>query len=402
MTGQATKFIPTAINNVHLTTANVLESMDPRFRVETRYRDGISTIALRARETVDVSMEIPAEHVTAWRAALSRMVHHALPVTVPMQGVSVFGSPILEAAFGAAISNPKAKLSISPNGISSTVKLVMFDPESQQPFVLDHLSGKAYVGESTARFVGQCCDNLVKLTLVVPLEESDDGATMTVELSLSGWEGVDVLQLPYFDNIAQLCAALGSGWGAALDMEVLGRQTLHGNLRAAPACDYYRGLNNYMGYLGRARSLARHTGVKLPLTSDLFSREQHVELEQVVAIFEERYVFDRHQLQSPPVTKVIADDGIRNIRRFVDEPDRHDIVCTFAEQEIEVFGRRVPLPMVEAELTGVRPRVDVDVETVKEGDIVSVSWEPDDDFRCVYRFVEGKAPQRTDQTRTAG
>ncbi|CAN0477897.1 unnamed protein product, partial [Phaeothamnion confervicola] len=195
---------------------------------------------------------------------------------------------------------------------------------------------------------------------------------MTVELSLSGWEGVDVLQLPYFDNIAQLCAALGSGWGAALDMEVLGRQTLHGNLRAAPACDYYRGLNNYMGYLGRARSLARHTGVKLPLTSDLFSREQHVELEQVVAIFEERYVFDRHQLQSPPVTKVIADDGIRNIRRFVDEPDRHDIVCTFAEQEIEVFGRRVPLPMVEAELTGVRPRVDVDVETVKEGDIVSV------------------------------
>jgi hypothetical protein len=388
MTGQALKFLPMAIRNIHDAATQALEALDPRFKVETEFCAGIPTIVLHAQEAFDISIIVPPEHVDVWQLGLSNLTRHAFAAKLPMRGVRMSGSPIF-GPLGVPASDAQSSLSITPIGREATVKLLLHDPNCEETFAFDDVPGKFYVGRSTARFVGVCCSSIARLTLEIPLSGSEKHINLAFKFTLCSWEGLDALQLPHFEKLYRLSTALGSGWELTLTLEVQGNQFMKGTVESQDPDAYYKGFANYVGYISRARSLARHTGSKLTLTSDLFSVDDHLRLDQAVSIFEGRHVFNRKHLRSGPMTQMVASKAAANLRQYLQSSDRYDLQCSFAAETITVFATQITLPAGEIDLTGVRPRVQIDLENVQEGDLVPVIWEPEEDFLCTYRFVGG-------------
>ena len=389
MTGHPAKFLPSAMANVHKATASVLQTSDPRFCVVTSHVDGVSTIGLHARETVPFSMLVPAEQAQAWNDGLRGVMEHGLPVKLSLAGTSVRGLPILETALKDGLLDPHATLSITPHGVNAMVKLAFQDPSSSMPLQFDDVPGKISFGQKAFNFAGSCCSDIVHISVRVNVGEERRNASCTVALNLNSWNGLDVLHLAHFEKVFKFCEALASEWEIMLFLEVQGETLTKGRV-TFPAAEhaYYSGVNNYLGYLKRARALSRHTGVEVLLNGDnLFSRDDHVRLEEVVSIFEGRRVFGREQIRSWPVAQLVANDGAANIRDFIENSGDRDVAFQLQSQDIEVFGARIRLPDVEIKLIGVKPRVDADVSEAKAGDVVQVCFEPNDDFQGVCRFL---------------
>ena len=56
LSGQSKKLIPAAISNIHNATTNVLEALDPRFRVKSTFSDGLTQLGIFAKQDVSVIM----------------------------------------------------------------------------------------------------------------------------------------------------------------------------------------------------------------------------------------------------------------------------------------------------------------------------------------------------------
>jgi hypothetical protein len=389
LTGKAATFLTSAIANVHAASAETLQKLDPRFRVDTEYKNGIATIGLHAQEAVPFSFKIPSEHAARWQDEIRRLVEHGSPAQVPVSGLEVVGVPILESVLR-DLSGAGSTLSFRPNGVRATAKLTLLDPLTSAMEQFDDTPGLVFSGGKSARFEGTNCAAIVRLQIVVNFDGQSSELDMTLHFDLSLWNQVEVLRLPYFDKVVKLSKAIGSGSEISVALEVDGRLALSGNAKFPP--DVRSGQSDVamsLAYLAAARALSELVGVPILVNSkSRITEAEHIRLSEIVSILEGKQVYDASQLESDPTSVLIVGSGSANIHHLLETTSFQTFSCRYGEQHVKVFDTDILLKGAELELICVKPSITVDPSSLQEGDSVLVTWERGPEFRCTYRFSE--------------
>jgi hypothetical protein len=385
LTGRATQFVPDAIRNTHLATKVVLEKLDSRFEVTTSHAKGVTTIRIDAKEPVAFQMLVAQEHAAAWEQGFESLIRSAKRVELPMHGVSVTGSPLLEAIAERAI-NKEAKLEISPIGKRAVLKL-----RSQgSSEVSNDVHGNVFGGLDAIRFEGLLYDGLVEIQVAV--KRHGDGAVnpqLDVAFLLSAWQGLHLLEVPYFNNLVHLLGALGGRGDLRAELEVRGKVVL--GVRNPKLHDsQLEMVETLVQYTRRARVVAAFCDAQVLINlNHPFTAEDHRLLADAADIIEGQWEYGPEAFTSPPeVTVDITDPAA--YAAVADATGAHSWKIQQLPQTISVFGTQVVLPPLEIYFSGARIHLEKKAAPSNEPEqqVVVLRFEPTPEFRCVFAYQQ--------------
>lgn len=64
-----------------------------------------------------------------------------------------------------------------------------------------------------------------------------------------------------------------------------------------------------------------------------------------------------------------------------------------SSEEVTLFGKTVGLPILEVKFENVIPKIVGDIENLKDGDEITVGWQPKENFKCVFEYKLDRIPQ---------
>ncbi len=389
LSGLPVAFTHAAISNVHKASKQRLDSLDPRLRVETTYLNGTTTFSIHALETVPFNISIPTELAQVWRDGMANLIDHAQVAKLPATGIKVTGSPLIEALHSGSEFAPRHML-VEPCKKRAVLKLKLLDRETNCVEQFDDCDGAVSMGRKSLRFEGELCQGLIGLAFNVPVSEAPHEGTVTLTDAFEKWVGEDIRELPYFEKLARFFELLASGWRLECALELDGVSALSGALNMGAENDYFRGNNNFLRYTALARKLAKYLGLAIrfdPLAK--ISTEDFEALDEAVEIFEGRRVYGRSSFNETPTCQLVAENSASNIRRLI-ATDASEYAMRIQTQEgalVRIFSEEVRLPRVELRMEGVIPRIQEDIESLKDGDPVEVECVQQEGFKLSYRFM---------------
>lgn len=391
MGGQPTRFMPQAISNVHSAATETLEALDPRFTVQTSFKDGVTNIGLHVKETVPFKLHVPAGAARQWQRGLTELLEHAVAAKVPLHGVSASGTPLMAKLLNGQ-TGPDATLSIVPHGRPAVAKITLPADGNRPALQLDDAHGEVFVGRKTVRFEGKLFGQIVSIVFVLNLDPEPMLGQVKLGIDLAAWDGQDVRRLPYFDRIRDLWSALASKAAVDFALEIEGQTLVRGGISfGAKHHEYFTAVNALLGYTRRARVVASGTGELVRFDHACnYTAQEHLKLEEAAAMFEGRYIFGRQELSGFVKATVLADADASNLHAFLSDPPSR-AAMTIQPAPVAAFGHLVPLPQAMLTLRNVRTRVVGDTRHVVEGDEFKVQWEPVEGFQGRMDFIPADA-----------
>lgn len=387
--GQPTSFMGTAIQNVHGATEQVLQCLDPRFRVETAYKDKVTTYTVHALEDAHCTVQIPGELAKEWESALESLMDHGQEVTVPAAGVRMKGSPLLERMFS-NVGLQTARISLGGNKRQALQKLRLLNPATEEVEQFDDVLGYVWGGRKSVTFEGAACSGLFHTSCV--FHWGSGGKTdFTWCVKPDPWCRRDVRYLPHFDKLSRFFERLASGWNIQLELEIEGLNVVKGTAKSPMASDEVQAMDTSLRYLALIRKIATFLDTEIQLLPEYqVSPAEHLHASEVVEIIEGRAVYGIAAINSNATCRVVAQDGASNIRLLA-ESTSPSIVTIQGENEtgLVVFGQTIRLPRTEVLLSGVRPKIHhEDMSNIRDGDTILVEWEPTEGFQCSWRYLK--------------
>lgn len=382
------KFPLSAIASVHGAAAARLSALDPRFLVETGYRNQQPVISLKPTQPVAFILHVPKEQAPIWKNGLEHLTSHGEEVALPMQGVFAQGSPLLEHLIDGH-AGPDGQLVIGGNDRPAILHVCLVDPASGVLEPLPDFVGKAFAGTESFSVRSSACGGMLGLRVRGAWKEVSSLCSLTLSTNFSGWHGLDLRELPYLKTIAQLFARLSIGWRLSLTLEVDGQELLKATTNDLDSDSPLRDLIIEVKHVALAGALAKHLGSTIAYRSD--SQLTWLEIEQVettVAIANGRHRLERADLKTNPRCTLIAGIDGQEMAKHLSADDTFLVDAAEPEGEtISVFGQLVKLPRRAALMYGVLPQCSVDLSTLKAGDSADIEWIPTENFQLSYRFV---------------
>ncbi|WP_395687592.1 hypothetical protein [Caenimonas koreensis] len=385
LTGRTEQFIPTAIENTHMASQEVLHRLDPRFDISTSHSEGVTTIQLNAREPVTFHISVDEPHAAEWRAGIESVVHAAREVTLPMRGVGFLGSQLLEALTKGG-DHDGGQLTISPIGKTASLRL----SSGPNGLHLDTISGHLFAGRDELRFEGSLYESLVQFRLCVYREgDLADAAEFTIGFSLQRWNGAVLSTLAYVNKLLDLVGAFGNATSFRADLEVRGDSVLHVVNPILKGARDFEAAQTFILYVSRAKRLSEFCNLSLVTNLEYaFTSAEHKELAEAVDIFEGRAEYGPTSFNEVPEATVMFKDIDAMESRFNESaPNIWKLVQP--PQKIRVFGCLVELPPLEILLLNSRLEI-VKVPKIKTGDDpveARLRFHPTPDFRCIFQFA---------------
>lgn len=382
-------FAPTAIQNVHAASSQVLENLDPRFHVETSYVNCTTHFTLRAKEHVPLSLKVDGAAKERWKSQISALLDHGETARLSTEGVKLLGSPLFE-----SVLNPEkltgGQITFEPQSTKTVAKLSLIDEQIHQRTPLDDITGLISFGRKSLTFKGTGYSDLLALTINVPTpRESVIDAGFTIETDLERWVGGNVQTLPYFDKLADLYRRIGQGWTIEVQLEIEGSSLLRGRIKLDETNSFLAITHNILEYTNRARKLAARLkkNIIFQLTPP-FTAEDHQILAETVTILDGKETLGAEHVNNITCS-LTATNGCENIHSLIkqDTPSVVAIVQPIIEPII-VFGQAVNLPELKTTLNGVKAKILDNLTEIKEGDAVRIEWVPSENF-SLERHFEG-------------
>ena len=387
LTGQATDLAVSAIGNVHQATETVLNQLDPRFRVETAYRNGTTFIALHAQETVPFTLRVPSRLSEEWARAFRQAVDHAREIQLPAAGIEIHGSPLLKHIW--AKENQLRQITFTPHRLPATLKLHVTHSASKRVEQLDDCLGHSSLGHKTLRFEGTLFNKLLSLAFDAPHQEghNPDGK-FELERDFAPWTGKPIEYLPFFDRLDRLIDQLLDGWLLDLSMDIDGNKLFDGSIDFSPCRQYLQHIRFALDYVKLARKLATFLGKSLDFNDDIrISNKDFEDLAEIVETIEGRRVIEHSELQGIPNCRISQAENPQ-LLETISAKRETEMAIQFVEDEgvrIVVLGRQLDLPRRVIEIEGVHPRLAL--PNPPRHDSVTVEWVPTERYRMRYRFV---------------
>jgi hypothetical protein len=389
LTGAMPKFTLTAISNAHRAVGQVLHALDPRFAVETSYRENTAHYTINARERVDFTMTVPAPLIQEWRSGMRDLLDHGREAILPADGVEMTGSSLLQKLFNQS-GFSKAQIILSTPKRIAILKLRMTDPASRLSEPFDDMPGGIVVGKMSLGFDGSACGGLLAMSFCIQPAAPTCEHTFTIAFDLQSWDGVDARRLPYFDKLHRLAKHLGAGLPMSFELEMEGQPLLSGNVNLNSESDPLPNIGPLLDYLSTLRKISAHLNVAISFVHQRAITWQEVnDAMEVAHGLDGPREFRKEDMNSSP-TAVLTADG-DNIRDIV--TSKHSDFSIILVQEGGTFmpmGQTIDLPQRETRIEGITPKLsnpEIELGAIKDGENVELELEPTEAFLCTSRFV---------------
>lgn len=340
LTGLPKSFLPTAIQNAHTATAQVLSQSDPRFDVLTRYdRQHGTVFQVNAKENVQLALTVGGKDAQVAAIGFDALFEHGQSLELEMTNIAIQGSPLFDAIVDMTKS-AGGKMQIFRPPARVIQKIILTDPDTLETLVLDDMPGEIVWGTKSFCLKGESMAGMLKLVA----EVDDGGAVSNVNFNISveSWQSRPVAQLPWFSKIAQFVEAALNGWKVSLIVEFDGERLYVMSINLRP--EGFKRLTTLMTYLQWARSLTEFLGISLnaDLTSG-FTDEDYVGLKDSVDAIGGYYKsLDSIKFPIRSATRMDEDE----VSRFQSQRYRFKEFDATERKSINVFGQAVSLPPV--------------------------------------------------------
>lgn len=377
LTGMPKSFLPTAIQNAHTATAQVLSQTDPRFDVITRYDPHHGTVfQVNAKENVQLAMTVGGKDARLAASGLDALFEHGQSLQLDMANVDIDGSPlfdtILEMTKGVG-----GKMHIFHRPTRVVQKITLTDPQTFETVGLDDMPGEIVWGTKSFCLKGESMAGMLKL--VAEVGEGGTISNVDFNINVESWQSRPVGQLPWFSKIALFAEAALNSWKISLTVEADGERLYVMSINLRP--DGFKRLTTLITYLQWARRLTEFLDVvvDVDLTRDL-TDEGYVELQNCVDAID-GYSKPLESIKFPIRSASTMDED--EISLFRNQRYRFKEFNAMERKSINVFGQAVSLPPVHI--------------TVRNGLLELVSYEnklasfhiyPLDDFNAYCQFAK--------------
>ncbi|MEE5105349.1 hypothetical protein V2J92_12425 [Pseudomonas alliivorans] len=340
LTGMPKSFLPSAIQNAHRATAQVLSQADPRFDVVTRYDPHHGTVfQVNAKENVQLAMTVGGRDARMATTGFDALFEHGQSLELDMTNVAIQGSPLFDAIVDMT-KGAGGKMQIFRPPTRVIQKIMLTNPDTLETLVLDDMPGEIVWGTKSFCLRGESMAGMLKLVA----EVGDGGAVSNVNFNISveNWQSRPVDQLPWFSKIAQFAEAALNGWKVSLIVELDGERLYVMSINLRP--DGFKRLATLMTYLQWARRLTEFLGTSLnvDLTSGL-ADEDYVELKDSVDAID-GYYKPLESIKFPIRSAAKMDED--EVSRFRNQRYRFKEFDATERKSINVFGQAVSLPPV--------------------------------------------------------
>jgi PleD family two-component response regulator len=123
-------------------------------------------------------------------------------------------------------------------------------------------------------------------------------------------------------------------------------------------------------------------------TSEIaYTSEEHRKISEVADVVEGKQAYYKNSILRNPTSVLVVDESCANVGALerIDQPTTIQLAVSNGE-EITIFGKQLTMPFKVVTLEGVLPKIHNELGSLREGDVVSVEWVPQDNFKCTIGY----------------
>lgn len=296
LTGSAPKPLYNAIHNIHQASNKAYEKIDPRFKAESEYINGVQMVTFFAKENVHLSMKPSPEYIDELANNTLNLLEHGKGFAINLSDVSIVGSPIFEENFDNGF------MKVIPHGTEARQKIILRDPVTGQFDFADDIVGMVTSGQKSFSFSGSAFEGILNMEYVYPVKSHDKNVDMTIGTNYNSWLGKELRTLQYLSKIQELFkkVAEGSGVETWLDTSngIVFKADIGHIFSSASAITQH----GFLKYVSMCKKIAEKLDLLVMFRDDIIVTLQEFEkLEKIVARFEGKIKVQADDLTSNPV-----------------------------------------------------------------------------------------------------
>ncbi len=386
LSGNVTDLPVRAVTNIHAAVEQALQNLDPRLSVKSSRVNGETRVGISFNEEVPLNLEISGISRDEFLDRYQSVLDHGDEVKIRSDHVRVTGSNLFE-----TISKETAgAVTFSGNKMEAKQKLLFVSPDKSRYEAFDDIDGFVVVGTKSFSFSGSNCAEL--FSFAYKIERGVKGATQfEMNLKLEQWDGKLIFDLPYFEKVFGFFKRLSDGWSLFATLEVDGNVVLESEGSPIAQTPETKNLVNLLYYTNRARAVAGALELDIVFSSTVaFSQQQHCDLADAADLINAPFVTEDKKTKFSCTVR--ADKNAQNIRSFLEGDPQKTVLKLPENSMLNIFGEAVDLPIKIFLVEKVQASLQGELDTIKEGDLVTIDWLPVDGFKVTISFEEQGAP----------
>ncbi len=375
LTGQSGVFLPGLMSNASKASSNYLESLDPRFIVETSFHKGITHHSIHPKEPVDFKLLVDSHYKKQFLKKIKRSIEYGDDIVIENSAVKFEGLPILQ-----EIQKDKSgffQLEKLPRK-AITIRIKVVSPDLKMEAFFYDFDGYSVIGTKSITLRATGLDGLIALKVKIFTDAEllpKDNATFTFTTNFNLWDRSELNALHYFDKIYDFCHKMNNGWELDIAVETKGCHLFSArcNVRGI-FWSYFIHLN----FIRMVRDISKRIGTLLYYDSAFeFTDELYSKVEEVYE------VVTKGSYSAPLKGNIQMKCRVNNflvdvLTRCEDGEESLAIRNDQIEPEqIILFHQEVTLPKLSYTVTIVEPEiVNKDYKNINVGELVEIELVP--------------------------
>jgi hypothetical protein len=307
--GPMKKMLPNAIANIHTAAASALESLDPRFKIDSTFKNGETHFELNALCEVEGKIRIESDFADEFLLKHKRLRDAGEDLEIDLKAVSLEGSNLFEEILSHANGGT---LKLAAHKRKAVQKIELRSPDKTCTERFEDICGYIAGGTQSFRFEGTACDEIVSLHYERAFGSSEP-VTFNFGVEHGRWIGHDVHKLAYARKIGDFFSKLSSGWTITFSLEMGGQVIQSGRAHKIGHLQFVSQQHKFFEFLDAVRIISSAINKPLKFQLDSVSAQQASAIHEAASIFEGKRVFNKDDLISPIVFEITADTDLKNI-----------------------------------------------------------------------------------------
>jgi len=387
LTGQSLSFMPTLIDNAHRASERALTALDARFEVSTSRTDEGTSVVLRAKEPVDLSITVPSDRAHEWISQFRDLVDDAREITMDATGVGITGSPLVEELHNGRGYGAARTLQFSPPSSKFLLKWQLRTVDETNVEALDDAKGRLKFGRKMSRFEAVVWQGLAHIELASSYQNVPSAGKLSLNINYARWQGRSVHDLPYFDPCLDLHRRVVGGDVITFSIWKNGKKAAGAKTEPHQAKGFNRGLT-ILEYLNLARQIATAMGVDAVIPSKLVidpKRMKQMRHLAEIAAGEARYGAD--DLQTNLTFRITVNGDGANVRELLSLAPGRELLLTHEDgATVDLLGHPIPLLPIVVRVRNGQLRALDSLDGAKDGEDIRMEVIPQADFLMTYEF----------------
>jgi hypothetical protein len=336
------QLVPNAMANTSAAISNYLAIIDPSLRITPEFAGGHTNYVIEAIAPVEVSLTATGDAALKLSRAVASVLSDGDEVSVPLEAVTISGSPAIALLVDGATS-----LVLAGADCEAVVRVMSPDryggDDLTIEFVGDMRRGSDWMTLTAAAFKG-----VMSLKIRLPLPGNPQKASWTMQVTCDPWLGRSLSELAQLDRIARFVDRLRDASSSKLEIEVDGRILLQSTTRGPLEQQDLKSVTALVGYVLDVRDICEILSV------EVFFSEMNVSLRetQQIRLFADLLRATKGSRPFRPEDEFTMPVGLSDeLAALLAEPTNRLVRWVTPDADIKVFGQAVRVPSLTSFLS---------------------------------------------------